>query len=94
MKVISTTIKRKWLDKIVNGEKTIELKKAKKFWRKRLGPMLNYSGKIRITFVCGQDVKRFRVERVEYHSDQAHPKDIDGELVSEWYEIHLGDEIL
>jgi len=47
-----------------------------------------------IVFVCGRNrVVRYRVRYVEFHSEPAHPIDIDGELVTEWYEIHLGRKI-
>lgn len=94
MKLISTTIKAVWLDKIESGEKKSELKKAKKFWRTRLQPLVGRDHDIQITFICGRRrIVKYKVRYVEYHSDQAHPIDIDGELVTEWYEIHLGEKI-
>lgn len=94
MKLISTTIKAKWLDKIESGEKKSELKKAKPFWIQRLQPLVDRDYEMQITFICGRYRKaRYWVRYVEFHSDTAHPKNIDGELVSEWFEIHLGEKI-
>jgi len=36
MKRITTTIKRVWLDKILDGTKKIEYRKVKPYWSKRL----------------------------------------------------------
>ena len=36
MKRITTTIKRFWLDKILDGTKKIEYRKVKPYWSKRL----------------------------------------------------------
>lgn len=65
---LSTTIKRIWLDKILAGTKTRELKKASEFWKKRLGPIadkvLIYE---EIVFICGKLVVRYKVKFVTFH---------------------------
>lgn len=93
-KTISTTIKAKWLDKIESGEKTVELKEAKEFWRQRLHPLLRWKGPIQIVFICGRYRKAvYQVAGISYHSVPGYSIDIDGKKVPAWYEIKLGDRI-
>ena len=90
MKWISTTIKRKHLDKILSEEKTIEFKGATPFWMKRLDKLMLYDGDIAINFLCGRESYKFRVEKILYCVGR---RVIDGILHDEFYEIHLGEQI-
>ena len=90
MKNISTTIKRKWLDQILSGIKTVEYKGATPFWRARLDK-LRYTDEPRvITFLCGRESYKFKVKGV-YLVGQF--KVIEGTGYRHYYEIHLGEQI-
>ncbi len=92
MNWISTTIKKKYMDKILSGKKTSEYKKATDFWEKRLSKYVGtHDGDLGINFLCGQESYKFRVRQVARGSD--FEIDIDGEPVWEWYEIHLGERM-
>lgn len=89
---ISTTIKRRWLNEILSGEKKIEYKEATTHWITRLD---KYRGKHRygdlyINFLCGRISHKFVVREVRRNIGSMN---IDGKDVSEYYEIHLGTEI-
>lgn len=92
--IISTTIKKIWLDKILSGEKSIEFKIASNHWNKRLLRLTDprWTRPIEINFLCGRDSYRFRVESVEIIIDPD-GFDIDGEITNEYYAIHLGKRI-
>lgn len=92
MKWISTTIKKKWMVKILSGEKTIEYKGATDFWRPRLDKiMINHSDKeIGINFLYGRVPYKYKVENIYYYYGD---RVIDGVLHHGFYEIHLGDRI-
>jgi len=107
MNWISTTIKRKWLDKILSGEKKSELKVCNEYWSKRIKPLIKIQAAnnwgplpIGINFLCGNPnhptkpgiCAKYQVEKITiWHSTT--PEDIDGVMTKEWYEIHLGDRI-
>lgn len=92
MKFISTTIKRKWLDKILSGEKTIERKVYTKFWTKRLEPLTKTDEKIGINLLCGRKSYKFKVTKVEFNATED-PTEIDGVWTLLWYDIHIGERI-
>lgn len=93
---ISTTIKRKWMDKILTGEKTSEFKNASDFWNKRLfkyiGTDIVKNGST-ITFLCGRKVYRYIIKNVLYYPCNTPPKEIDGKLCSIYWEIQLGERL-
>lgn len=94
--IISTTIKRKWLDKILSGEKKIEYKGDTLFWNKRLckivrAKMLQPDIKVIINFLCGRESYKFQVLAVERNIDSG--MDIDGTFYEKYWEIHLGEQI-
>lgn len=92
MKWISTTIKRKWIDKILSGEKKREYKEHSDFWQKRLDPLLNCNEDICINFLCGQESYKFKVLYIEY-VNVTWSIDIDGKICNEYYSIYIGDRI-
>jgi hypothetical protein len=94
MKWISTTIKKKWMDLILDGTKCAEYKANTKFWNKRLEPLVDkffLDDEIGINFLCGQKSYKYRVVHIRHHN--RHPLDIDGVQVTDWYEIQLGKRI-
>jgi len=94
MKWISTTIKRVWLDKILSGEKTSEFKVASDFWKKRLTCGHYAPGELGINFLCGRVAVKYEVLWIQLWALPGQIKNIDGKVVREWYEIHLGERIL
>ena len=89
-KWVSTTIKRKWMDKILSGEKTIEYKGATEFWNTRLNKLLYCGEEISINFLCGRVSYKFKVIRIFYYDND---RVIDGVLHKGFFEIHLGEQI-
>lgn len=92
MRYISTTIKKVWLDKILSGEKKIELKPGTDFWKKRLMPMLEGSDRIILSLLCGRKAYKFSVMNVCYVQSRR-PLKIDVPYYYSWFEIHLGELI-
>jgi len=95
MKWISTTIKRKWMDKILSGEKRVEFKGMTDFWKTRLLPLCG-RGDVAINFLCGRESYKYNVLVVEGFFDDLDDgayKDIDGVRYNEWFEITLGGRI-
>ncbi len=92
---ISTTIKKKYLDKILEGEKTIEYKKGSEFWKKRLEKHLGVfkSGSLGINFLCGQKTYKFDVLQVIHISNRLKEIEIDGEKVDDYYKIYIGERL-
>lgn len=90
MKNISTTIKKKWLDKILSGDKTIEYKGDTPFWRKRLDKLLYCGEDVVITFLCGRKSYKFKVEKIFLFIGE---RVIEGTCYNAFYEIHLGEQI-
>lgn len=76
IKKISTTIKRIWMDPILWGVKTSELKEYTKHWE-RLIPFIGDHGigECRISFVCGRKVYKYWVTNIELEYKYAN---IDG----------------
>lgn len=65
MKTLHLTLKRKWFDMILSGEKTEEYRDIKPFWTKRFKPMLSdfqKSGYTSITFSNGYSKNRPQFE--------------------------------
>lgn len=91
VKWISTTIKRKWLDPILSGEKKFESKVANEFWTLRLEKLMGEDD-VGLCLVCGRDVHKFKVVSVTKHHDDQ-PINIDGWLTRDWFEIEIGEEI-
>lgn len=93
MNWISTTIKRKYMDKILEGEKRVEYKKASEFWKKRLQKYIGFFScrDVGINFLCGQESYKYMVQQVTRHR---HLKiEIDGELIEDYYKIYLGQRL-
>jgi hypothetical protein len=92
---IPTTIKAKWFNKILSGEKTIERKVASNHWKPRLEKaklIKANGGKVGISFLCGQTSTKYEVLKIiSCHSNIGW--EVDGVRTSDWYEIHLGDPI-
>jgi len=91
MRWISTTIKRKWLDKILSGEKEQEYKGATEFWNKRLTKILECGEEIGINFLCGRESYKFEVMDINHYYGM---REIDGTEYESFYEIRLGKPIL
>ena len=91
MKTISTTIKKKYMDKILSGEKISELKNANKFWKKRIMPIYKSGEESIINFLCGKKSYHFEIICILYH-DRIECE-IDGKLCYEWFEILIGNRI-
>jgi len=71
MKRITTTIKREWLDKIVDGSKTVEYREAKLYWQHRLH---NIEIPFELRLINGMNKRApeviVRVDRVELDEHQ------------------------
>jgi hypothetical protein len=93
MRFISTTIKRKWLDKILSGEKKSELKVCSRFWMRRLTCGEYAPGEMGINFLCGREAVKYNVTMVQLWAIPGKTMNIDGKVYTNWYEIHLGERI-
>lgn len=89
---ISTTIKWKYLNKIIGGQKKIEMKGNKEFWKRRLLKLRNTKEQIGINFLNGKDVYKFLVKKV-YYQMAIVPIDIDGVKYERYFAIELGCRI-
>ena len=94
MKWISTTIKKKWINKILSGEKKVEYKNKSEYWQKRLEKIsaIDIKNGVGINFLCGQEAYKFKVIKIDSITSET-PKNIDGVECHSWYEIHLGERI-
>ena len=93
-KWITTTIKWSWLEMILSGEKTIEYKVAKEFWRVRLDKLIGlYDVPIGINFIVKKKAYKFEVTKIVYREETKKPFIIDGMETYQWYEIHLGKRL-
>lgn len=91
---ISTTIKKKWLDKILDGTKTSEYRKATPFWMNRfLHISITMPQKVGLNLLCGRLAYKFDVISLLEHEDDT-PFDLDGEKVYHYFEIVLGERII
>jgi len=89
---ISTTIKGKYMEKILSGEKSVEYKEASEFWEKRLKKYIgDHEEGLGINFICGQEVYKFEVTRVSIRTTMS--IEIDGKEVDRYYKIFLGERI-
>jgi hypothetical protein len=86
MTSLSTTIKRKYFDAIVKGEKHTEYKATSPFWRKHIeGKGL---GLDRIVFLCGKDVHKRQILMIQEVKTESWLKGmVDTPTM---YAIHLG----
>ena len=92
---ISTTIKRKWMDLILSGEKQSEFKGNTKFWNKRLTKiqvLLLQNELVFINFLCGVESYKYKVKWIIHHIT-IQGKDIDGKKSNDYWEIVLGKRI-
>jgi len=106
MKYISTTIKRTWMNLILEGSKTIEYKVASDYWKKRLEKYVTHRidrrkdtvnaehrvKELGINFLCGRECYKYRVDYVKHVTGGR--MEIDGTDATEWYEIHLSERLL
>jgi len=91
--IISTTIKREFLDPILAGSKHFERKRSSKFWDRRLNKFVGCKrGAVAISFLCGRAGYKFIVLGVRRYKG-ALPVDIAGTVTNDYYEIELGDRI-
>lgn len=92
---ISTTIKRKWMDLILSGEKQSEFKGNTKFWNKRLKriqELLKRKELVFINFLCGAESYQFKVDCIIHYS--CFPAfNIDGKEFTDYWEIKIGKRI-
>lgn len=93
MKQISTTIKRKYMNKIMEGTKKIEYKADIKFWNVRLSKLVDVDDDmIIINFLCGRKSYKYYVIEIKRCFS------LDGIIFNDkfhywWWEIHLGPRI-
>ncbi len=91
---ISTTIKKTYMDKILDGTKKYEYKGASEYWIKRISKFMDFTmGELGINFLCGQKSYKFIVADITKWSGTM-PRDIDGTEYKSYYQIQLGDQIL
>ena len=94
---IPTTIKRKYLDKILAGKKTIEQKVDSDHWRPRMERAAHELANDRAVgtcFLCGRQVVKYKVNAVSRGIvDTGKRIQIDEVLTQIWWDIHLGDQI-
>ena len=88
---ISTTIKKKYMEKILNGEKTMECKGATPFWEKRLDKLM-MAGSVGINFLCGNKPYKFQVTGITKTRNK-NGRLIDGVMYYVYYKIDIGDRI-
>lgn len=86
---ISTTIKKEYMDRILNGDKNCELKGDTVFWSKRLDKLIG-KGNVAINFLCGQESYKFKVNSITKFE---HPIIIDEVNYDGHYEILIGDRL-
>lgn len=88
---LSTTIKKKWMDKILSGEKTSETKVASQYWNNRINKIIETPLKLDgINFLCGQKCYKYEILDIIWHNDAT---EIDGFPTQYWWEIVLGKRI-
>jgi len=91
---ISTTIKKKYMDKILSGDKKFELKGDIIYWRQRLDKLIGKKN-VTINFLCGQKSYKFKVKNI---TKIEHPfedtVEIDGIFYSGYYEIGIGERLV
>jgi len=86
---ITTTIKRKYMDQILSGIKTVEYKGYTDFWSTRINRVLHnpvYPDNCVINFLCGQKAYKYKITKIEL---QVGPREIDGAKYDKYYEIHF-----
>ena len=95
MYCISTTIKKKWMEQILSGAKTSELKDDTMFWYDRLNKarlkLHRDAEQVHINFLCGRKSYRFAVTNIDYFHN--HFLVIDGKECASYWEIHLGEQL-
>lgn len=93
MKTISTTIKKVYMDQILEGNKTSEFKGCSDYWNTRIYKILenDSSGdnEVMINFLCGRVSYKYEVRFIILHNCGC-SKMIDGIEFSEYWEIQLG----
>lgn len=89
--MISTTIKKVYMDQILSGKKTVEYKGLSEFWKSRLQKLTDRDN-LAINFLCGQASYKYAVKKVVQVTSNT-GMDIDGTMCHSWYEIHLGDPL-
>lgn len=97
---IPTTIKKKWLELIISGEKTIEYKVDSAHWEPRMAKAMSelaFGREVGASFLCGQESVKYKVTKVErifLPKIRGKPGfDLDGKEVWRYYEVHLGERI-
>lgn len=91
MDKISTTIKKKYMSRILRGKKKTELKGAIDYWKRRLHKLCgSHNGDLEINFLCGRTSYKFDVLAVTFYKAD---KIIDETFYDGYYEIKLGERI-
>lgn len=93
MYVISTTIKKKWLDEILSGKKTSEFKGDTAFWHNRiLKGITKLEGKeeVNINFLCGRNSYMYKVKAITHHKKTYK---IDEQEFPAYFDIELGEQV-
>lgn len=91
--MITTTIKRKYLDEILLGRKTVEYKGDTDHWHRRLHKFIKKvqkAGQLKINFVCGREAYKFHVKNVSYIEREIFIDEIE---YCAFYSISLGDRV-
>ena len=94
---ISTTIKKKYMDKILSLEKVIESKGATDFWIKRLSKareLLRKNKTVGINFLCGRKSYKFKVNEIYLVDSNTLLCRVDDQYFRNIYNIYLGERIL
>jgi len=96
MLYISTTIKQKYMDQILSGEKKYEYKELKEYWESRIDRMLKKFEEtgdtdMRINFLCGRICYKFKIKSIEKFENVR--INIDGVLCMGYYAIEIGERL-
>lgn len=85
--MISTTIKRKYMDAILSGQKDVEYKAYNEYWCKRLHG--NSSGVI--NFLCGQQCYKYKYTAVDVIDTPQSVSDVI--KTAKCFAVHLGRRV-
>ena len=93
MALLKVTIKRKWLDLILNGQKPIEYREKKPHWIARIEGKNIDKIAMRNGYRADSPLAVFKVEKIEVVNPCSHSP-ANGEFLSgDTYAIHIGELI-